>query len=141
MESQIRNIKEKYWKGESTIEEERILKDFFDAEETSDIESSYFEHLRQKSLIKPKVKFHIPPHRLKLPVWLSIAATVAMLFGSVYIFQTKSKKNEFVVIDPKEAYEITQNALKTISSGMNKGVSYADNITLFNKAQKIISHE
>ncbi len=139
MESQIRKIQQKYWDGESTVQEEKLLKEHFSKTNDSDLEAKYFEHLNQKSEIKYKQKFKHPGKTRFLPRWIMAAAIMIGILGSAYLFNINNKQNEFLVEDPQEAYEITQKALLTISAGLNKATILADNLGKFDTAKEKIS--
>jgi hypothetical protein len=68
---------------------------------------------------------------------MAAAITIGLLAGA-YLFQTYQHRNEFLVDDPQKALEITRQALITISSGMNKGTAYVDNLQKFDEAKTIV---
>ncbi|MEA3445939.1 MAG: hypothetical protein U9R19_14565 [Bacteroidota bacterium] len=139
MESRIKELQEKYWAGETNVEEEKILKDYFRNEESATPEANYFDYLNQTGEQKLPVEFKIPGRKISLPKWfLAAAITIGIVIGVSFI-RNMQVQNEFLVEDPQKAMEITRQALMTISSGMNKGVAYADNLEKFYKAQEIIS--
>ena len=52
MESQIEGLVDKYWKGETSLEEEKIVKEHFKSNPALTNESNYFRALNQKKTIK-----------------------------------------------------------------------------------------
>ncbi|MCF8370822.1 MAG: hypothetical protein K9H64_04315 [Bacteroidales bacterium] len=139
MESRIKEIQEKYWAGETTIEEEKILKNYFSKNNSTDSEAGYFKHLKKASVLKPPVEFKHPGRKFLLPKWMMAAAIFVGIMGGAYLFQQSQKQNEFLVDDPQKAFEITRQALMSISSGMNKGTAYVDNLQKFEEATQLIS--
>lgn len=139
MESQINELQEKYWAGETSLEEEKILKAYFENQNNNGLESEYFAFLKKKKNLKTQLKFEYPQKKILFSKWwMAAAITVGILFGA-YLLQISENQNEFIVSDPQKAYEITREALFTISKNMNKGTAYAGNLEKFVEAQEIIS--
>lgn len=138
MESRIKEIQEKYWAGESTVEEEKNLKDYFSKNNSTESEASYFKHLNKASAQKPPVEFKHPGRKFLLPKWMMAAAIAVGILGGTYLIQISQKQNEFLVDDPQKAFEITRQALMSISSAMNKGTAYVDNLQKFDDATQLI---
>lgn len=137
MESQINELQEKYWAGETSVEEEKFLKDYFSKEKATDAVAVYFNHLKKASQQKPPKKFKLPGRKFTLPKGLMAAAIAIGLLAGVYLIRVSQVKNEFLVEDPQKAMEITRQALMSISSGMNKGTAYVDNLQKFDEATEI----
>ena len=134
MGSQIKELQEKYWAGKTTVEEERILKEYFGKKESTETESLYFNHLKRASEQKPDRAFWHPGRKIGWPRWLMAAAITVGILAGAYLVQIYQKQNAFLVEDPQQALEITRQALMTISSGMNKGTVYVDNLQKFDEA-------
>lgn len=66
------------------------------------------------------------------------AVITAGLLTAVVVLQDARQQRQFVVEDPKEAYEITRKALLMVSSGLNEGKNYSKEISNINRAEEII---
>ena len=139
MESQIENLKRKYWKAETTVEEERILK--AKGFKNKDLESAYFSQLNDLKYVESNITFSIPKKNKSI-LWKfsSIAATIVILIAFAIGFNNYEKaSNQFVVEDPQRAYEISQQALLLLSSKFNKGVNYSNRIDKINEVKKTVN--
>ncbi len=121
---------EKYFEGETSIDEENELKEYFSSSNVApDFEQyrplfRYFTEAREQkftnnvSLISKKPK----------ALWLSIAASVVVLIGvGAYTYfnsmETEKESKELGTYDdPEEAFEATQKALAMLSTNVNVGV-------------------
>jgi len=151
----IDKIIEKYLEGESTLEQEQLIREYFNNstdvpekhkqlaglfnfyQKTKDEKSS----LRLNDIVEKK-KSTIKTKRL---VYLGIAASIA-LFVSIFIFQNQqSEKHVYAYIngEPVENQEIViaeaQKALLLISNNLNEGTHNLNHLKEFNKAEEIMS--
>lgn len=139
----INELKEKYWNGETTLQEERILKDHFQNEGTEDLDCLFFQYLNEQKSIEyiPVVRKTgiIVMLRKRLP---AIAAGLAILLASVLVINQNrvgNKSNVYVAQTPEEALLITQSAFAFINNEVNMGnekvmnrLSEFDKILFFN---------
>ncbi len=80
----IQTLLDRYWEGETTLEEERRLKDFFAAEpvpEQFTQEAQFFRALRSEQSVQLPQRPAYSIHRLGLYRWAA-AASVALLLGA-----------------------------------------------------------
>ena len=137
MELPIEKLIEKYWNGETTIEEERQIKAHFQTVPALNKESDYFRFLKKQR----NITFDQAKAKNSKRTWLSAAATIAVgLITALLVFQ-ESKKDPFSIEDPERALEETRRALMMIGSGLNEGQSYAMEITKINKAKEELKEE
>lgn len=135
MNTSINNLIEKYWAGETSLEEERLIKTYFMSgnvsEEHEDM-APLFDFFSIESEItvgdldldlevtKPK-----PKVRRLFPRLLTIAASMAILISaSMLLFNNNSTiyKNKYTELqDPEEALEITMEALGFLSNKYEQG--------------------
>jgi len=136
---------EKYWEGESSLEDEQILHLYFNQTDTAPHHKElvpYFKYLKQEKAISIDVteavmhKINKMPSKTKVVQieWrriISIAASIALFLSvSLAVFQYQQlKKSEWVEMDtyqtPEEALEQTKAALAYLSSRMNRGTDKA----------------
>jgi hypothetical protein len=125
----IEKLIEKYFEAETSIAEEKELKEYFAS-------SNVAQHLEQYKPIfgyavqakQEQFKATIPLNTKKRNsvVWLSVAASVVVLLGVslfTYHHYNQPKSNDLGTIDdPEVAFRETQKALAMISEHVNKGI-------------------
>lgn len=141
MESRIEELMEKYWAGETSIEEERQIKAYFKANPSLTNEGKYFRALSGKQQVVAGKSFAHPGKSKRKAQWSAAAVITVGIMAALLVFQDARTQREFVVEDPQEAYEITRKALLMVSSGLNEGKSYSKELTKINKAQEIIKEQ
>lgn len=142
MDSQTEKLLEKYWKGETTIAEERLIKDYFKKHSDDAVVAQYFNTLNNASLLEPSRAFTHPVMRRKKRIWLSAAAAVIMgLLSIPFMINLEKAPDQYAVEDPMQAYEVTRASLQMISDGLNKGKTYSKELTKFNEAKQIIKKQ
>jgi hypothetical protein len=144
----IENILEKYFQGETTIAEEKELKEYFSSPNVAQhLEQyqpifGYFSQVKQQ-----KSTQEIPLQSKKRNVaWLSIAASVVVLLGiGTYFFM--SEKNAAPVVaqselgtydNPEEALKATQKALALLSNNVNVGIESVQYINEYEQSKNKI---
>lgn len=129
----VHNLLEKYFEAETDIAEEQELKDYFTS-------SNVAEHLEQYKplfgyIVKAKQEqfvASIPLNTIKSKglVWLSFAASVAILIGLglfTFNYYNQPKPEDYGTYnDPEVAFRETQKALAMISEHVNKGIRSID---------------
>lgn len=132
MESQIEKLVTKYWKGETSLEEERVVKAHFKSNPSLTSNGNYFRYLDKRKAdeypgIKTKGKRTNP--------WVSAAATVTIGVLTAFLVINDAKKDPFAIDDPTKALEATKQALLMIGSGLKDGQSYTMELRKINKAK------
>ena len=132
MESvKIEKLLEKYYEAETSLEEEKMLKDYFSKDEVPAHLSEYkelFSYFNESSLETSTRSIELSKRTIALR-WLSVAAMV-VFFVSVYglYVQNEAEKEE-----ARLAYVETQKALELISKSLNKGTVAVAQLDNFNK--------
>lgn len=141
MELRIKGLLEKYWQGNTTVEEEKLIKDYFKNNPDKTTEGLYFEKIKSVKHSLPQKSFEHPGRRIRR-VWLSSAAAIIILLVSIpLVFNNQSQQDRFAIEDPAEALEITRASLQRVSNGLNKGKTYSNELVKFNKAKTIIKNQ
>jgi hypothetical protein len=151
----INEILEKYWEGETSVEEEKILKQYFTSETVAEEHQTfaplfrYFDHQEQITYtlpsvedIRQKVTEDVPVKTLSpfRKYIYAIAAVFTLAVAALVVWQTTQPKEEMPLYvqeieDPEEAYRITMQALAMVSGKLNKGTeSISIGIDNLNKA-------
>jgi len=150
---------DKYWEGRTSLAEEHELKTAFSTSTPDDINEEdglYFSTLSKfgqletdtffddEILSKIRALDQPKPWQMRLRRYWQIAAAVALLL-SVSIFLAKrsapSMDDLAAVEDPREAFEITKQALLLISTELNKGATYTYALDEFNETLNKIKIE
>ncbi len=137
-----KHLLDRYFLGETTLEEEQQLRAYFRAGDVHPDLAIYpplFTYWDEAAEITAPVR--IRPVRRRFPVrWLSVAAAAAMLLfglntwfapatvinGGFPIAEAQAQPapidwSKYEVTDPEEAYLILRGALKTASTELNRG--------------------
>ncbi len=141
----IKGLLNKYFEAETTVAEEKILKDYFASETISE------EFLRYKNLFigYSQAQTEIFTKELefskfkvyKNKKWYAIAAAVVVLLGTVVLLQppekeTKTSNGLGTFTDPKVAFIETRKALAMVSENINIGIENANYATEFKKSKE-----
>lgn len=127
----------KYWEGNTSLEEEQQLRDYFvsnDVAAEHEVYRSIFNTFEDETAMTTDLNFNafaklLPPEkvknhsRVKVLKGLGIAAGFAVLIGlgSMYMGKEKTTTDLGTYEDPKEAYYATVQALQLVSTKFNNG--------------------
>ena len=138
MESRIKDLLEKYWAGETSLDEEKIIKQYFKENPALTDEGQYFRAMDAQP--EAVYRGEIPGKKKILNrQWLSVAATIAIgIMVAVVALDNTRKEDPFAITDPQEAYEVTRQALMLLSSNLNESKQYSGELKKINKAEEII---
>ncbi len=162
--SEIKILLEKYWNCNSTLEEEQILRDFFDRETIPDDLLPYASlfrfyktlEVRESSLSLDTLQkigkgMRPDPGHGNLPVWKIIYRAAAILLIGISVFMTGKYIHHSILpgkkmvkdtySDPHKALAETRGLLMMISTELNKGEAQASRISEFHKAESILKNE
>lgn len=140
MDYNVKTILEKYWNGESTLEEERILRDYFQQETIDPTLEKYrglfnfyttqksvemTKGIETESLVEKKIEAEKP--KTKIRFLIRMAAAVAIFVG-LFAFYNNLNTNQQKTIVWEDTYETEEEALAKakevlllVSRKMNKG--------------------
>jgi hypothetical protein len=127
--NKIDSIIEKYFQGETSIAEEKELRSYFSKINVAPHLEQYkamfgfFDHAKQQEFSKELLE----KVKTRKVVWLSIAASIAILLGLVPFFMIDSntvapQKELGSYKNPQRAFKETQKALALLSSHVNVGM-------------------
>jgi len=140
MESQIENLKQKFWKGKTSVEEEKMLKKHFQNESSSKTEAGFFAEIAKRKTIENNSEFSLP-HKKNRLIWqiTTMAASVLILVTLAFGLGNLNNKNPYTIDDPQQAFEISRKALMLVSTKLNKGRTYSAEIYKINEVKQIIN--
>ncbi|OXA77294.1 hypothetical protein SAMN05444397_103445 [Flavobacterium aquidurense] len=144
----IENILEKYFQGETTIAEEKELKEYFSSPNVAQHLEQYKPMFGYFSQVKEQKSTQEIPLKTKKRnvVWLSIAASVVVLLGIGTFYFASQKTTTQVVAqselgtydDPEEALAATQKALALLSNNVNVGIGSVQYIKEYEQSKNKI---
>lgn len=143
--NEMTKLLEKYFQGETNLDEERLLKDYFNQPNVPQSLREYqplFQFLRteqeQTTTKEFTVKDVVPTPSnstiIFLQKWIPrVAATVLMVLSLWALLPNQQVKQEAATVDwskyepetPEEAFRITRGALMKTSLGLQQGASQA----------------
>lgn len=151
---QIEQLLEKYWSCETTLEEEKALREYFNREQVADglKESAalfrYFEQQREQKIsdvsfdttLTGKLQPAKGKMRSLLMSSLRIAAGVSVVVASFWLVRTQMRNDAPQEVadtfnDPQKAFEETKKALQLISKNFGKAEKATSNLNLINEAK------
>ena len=137
MASDIKKLLEKYWAGETTVQEEQLLKQHFNESHNISPAGQYFKSLNEFKELKPNLSFKQRNYSR-----FTVAASIAIgIIVAVFVFRDAQSKDAFLVEDPQEALEITRNALMMVSSSLNEGGNYSLQLKKFDDTKQILKNK
>ena len=144
MESnRIEIILEKYFQGETNTAEELELKKYFSS---SDV-AQHLEHYTPLFVYFAEAKEQKSSHKLPLQtikrnvMWLSIAASVAVLLGisTFTYFHSPTEKEDLGTYEtPEAAFAATQKALALLSENVNVGIESVEYVNEYEYSKDLI---
>jgi hypothetical protein len=159
---EIGQLLEKYWNCETSLEDEQVLRNYFNGpnvpdqlKEAADL-FRYFEIERKRSLdanfdhdiMRSVKKTERKGKLVEMVRWVQvarIAAGVLVVIAAGYFVRNEVMKSEAqaqvvdTFSDPKEALEETKKALMLISRSFGKAKEGAGKINMFNEAEQKIT--
>jgi len=146
--NKIEDILEKYFQGETSIAEEKELKDYFSSPNVAQHLEQYKPMFGYFSQVKEQKSTQDIPLKTKKQnvAWLSIAASVVVLLGVGTYFYVSEKNAAPAVAqtelgtydDPEEALAATQKALALLSSNVNVGIESVQYINEYEQSKNKI---
>jgi hypothetical protein len=156
----IEQVLEKYWACETSLEEEEMLRLFFEQKqlpekfkETADMFAYFAAQRKLESNDKPEAvvvnRYKQQPKGIARSMFYNIsriAAGVLVIAVATFLIRAeylKSDKPDPVLDsfnDPMIAFEETKKALMLISENFNKGKREAQKINMLNEATEIVNN-
>ncbi len=143
--NKMKKLIEKYWSGETTLEEEVVVREYLKNQSTDSAERQYVDFLTQESQLSSSLRFEdllenieaAPVTKIR-PIqsiirWVpSVAAAIIFCIAMFFVLKpeapidTSQHLAQMETYDnPEQAYEEVKGALLMISSKMNKSRAMA----------------
>lgn len=163
--SEIEILLEKFYNGTTSLPEEKILRDFFQAPHVpehlmahkplfafyvkeqsgelpdQDFESNLTTHLVQLQRETPVIA--LPSNRNRMVFLVGIAASFALLIGLFFTFQQDvflKSANQISSADTEVAFADASDALLLVSGNLNNGLKHIEQLNMVGKAMSELEH-
>jgi hypothetical protein len=139
----IETLLEKYFQGETSVSEEKELKNYFSSSDVAQhLEQykplfGYFSKAKNQEFSQ-SIPLQTKKHNVR---WFSIAASVIVLLGIgtfTYLHQPEEKNDLGTYESPEAAFEATQKALSLLSKNVNVGIESVTYINEFQNSKELI---
>lgn len=139
---QIEILLEKYFEGETTLQEEKELKAYFSSSEVAPQLESYtpmFANFQKQKEIQFTKALPLQPRKQNHVKWIGVAASLVALFGTLLYFNSEKTSDDLGTFsNPEEAFRETQKALNMVSVEVNKGVQSIEVLHEYEQTKKTI---
>ncbi len=144
----IEKLIDKYFEGETSIAEEKELKNYFSSSDVAQHLEQYksvFGYFSQAQSQQFNATIPLKAKKRTNVAWLSIAASVVILFGIGTFMYTKTNDKPSSQLsdlgtydDPEVALAETQKALELVSEKINVGIGSVSYINEFERSKNRI---
>ena len=157
--NKIRELLDRYWEGESSLEDEAQLRSFFSTNRQdlpADLKEAQplFSYFAAEAAIElselPEMEVPVVQMRPPRPWehWMKYAAIFLMAVGVGYAARSFQSRQERILLasadtysDPQKAFAATQKALQLLAKNLNKGTSQVQKLSYFNEATEKLKAE
>ncbi|MCS4433916.1 hypothetical protein [Aquiflexum gelatinilyticum] len=116
MKNRLDSLLDKYWEGDTSLEEEKEIKTLLQETEDYESEKRFFQGIKIFANQKPEEFALLEKRKKGFGLWLKIAAIfIIFLAVGAAIFRYQEKKAE------REAFEQVMQAFNMIQTNMQKG--------------------
>jgi hypothetical protein len=143
--NKIERLLEHYFEGNSSTADEKLLKDYFASSNVAQHLQQYqplFGYLEESKQQKFTQEIPLKTKKRNSVMWLSIAASVVVLFGAGLYFYTNqdaSLEKGFGTFDnPEIAFQETQKALQLLSTNVNVGIESVKYVNEYQESKNLI---
>ena len=143
----IEKLLDKYFDAETSTAEEKELKLYFSSADVAPHLEKYrpmFGYFAEAGTQQFDKTIPLKPAKRKLSVaWISVAASVVLMFGMFTYMNLEQPSQEELGTyeDPEVAFQETQKALNMLSRNVNVGVTSVNYIGEYEKSRKTIFKE
>lgn len=121
MKDRLNILLEKYFEGESSLDEEKEIRELLQYAEGYEIEKQFFLGLEKYTALESNAEIQLKPTRNLYSFWAKIAAGFMLfLMAGIAVFQYQEKQRE------EEAYGQVMQAFALIQTNMQKGLNSMD---------------
>lgn len=142
----IEKLIDKYFEGETSIAEENELKVYFSSTNVAQHLKQYqtiFGYFSQAKEQQFTQEIPLETKKRNVAVWMSIAASVVVLFGvGMMMYINNTRAEQFVACSPEDNPELalqqTEKALALVSEHLNTGIESVSYINEYEQSKNRI---
>lgn len=142
----IETLIDKYFDGETSLNEERQLQDYFSSPNVAQHLEQYralFGYFAKEREQRFDGALPLEPRKRKAVAWLSVAASVVVLLGvGTFAYKTIQPQTTAGDLgtydDPELAFQQTQKALDMLATHVNTGVESVEYINEYEQQKDLV---
>ncbi|WP_299781446.1 hypothetical protein [uncultured Formosa sp.] len=142
----IEQLIEKYENGETTLQEEQRLKDYFSQNDIAphlEVYKPLFAYFKANKQERYTKDIPLKTKKTNMYSWLTVAAVAILMLG--FYFKSTQKVTSIdndlgTIQDPQLAYNEVVRSLELISKSMNKGAATMGYLESYNKGLSTVSY-
>ncbi len=143
--NKIEKILEHYFEGNSSTADEKMLQDYFTSSNVAQHLQQYqplfgfFEEAKQQKYMQ---ELPLQTKKRNSVVWLSIAASIVVLFSAGLFLYTNKEANQEQGLgtydNPEIAFQETQKALQLLATNVNVGIESVKYVKEYQQSKNLI---
>ena len=139
----IETLIEKYLEGLTSLQEEKVLKEYFSTQEVSPHLIKYKNLFNYYKVAKGETtkEFRIPQKKKNNIKWFGVAASVAFVFLMTFVYWhngTPKQEDLGTFESPEEAFVATHKALQLVANNINSGMEKVSYLEEYENTKKTI---
>jgi hypothetical protein len=139
----IEQLIEQFLEGNTTLQEEKMLKDYFTKNEVPSHLSQYQSLFGYYKMTKSEMSkdFEFPVKKQNYTKWFGVAASVAFVTVLTFFYlqnNTPKQENLGTFDSPEEAFVETHKALQLVANNINSGMENVSYLEEYEKTKKTI---
>lgn len=139
----IEQLIEQFLEGNTTLYEEKMLKDYFTKNEVPSHLSQYQSLFGYYKMAKSEMSkdFEFPVKKQNYTKWFGVAASVVFVTGLTFFYlqnNTPRQENLGTFDNPEEAFVETHKALQLVANNINSGMENVSYLDEYEKTKKTI---
>lgn len=141
---ELHNIKEllqKYFEGETSIQEEKKLKSYFTSKNITPELMQYqymFGYFSEEQQTETQKEFVLKQKNTKKWLWMVASVLIVSGIGLTLLKQPKNSENLGTFDNPEIAFEETQKALQLVAENLNRGKQKIEYIQEYENTKNFI---
>lgn len=141
---ELHNIKEllqKYFEGETSIQEEKKLKSYFTSKNIAPELMQYqymFGYFSEEQQTETQKEFVLKQKNTKKWLWMVASVLIVAGIGLTLLKQPKNSENLGTFDNPEIAFEETQKALQLVAENLNRGKQKIEYIQEYENTKNFI---
>lgn len=137
----IKQLLEKYLEGETSIQEEKRLKNYFTSENIAPELRQYqdmFGYFYKEQQTETQKEFVLKQKSQKNWLWMAASVIIVVGIGYMFLKQPASPDDLGTFDNPEIAFEETQKALQLVAENLNRGKQKIEYIQEYENTKNLI---